>query len=320
MGRVEGVTNEICGEDRDGGSIPKSIDCIRICDVNITSSAHEDAIYSVKFSPIGNVLVTGSLDTQVKIWDAETGELKHELDDHSLGILSVDVHPDGDLAASTSIDSTIRIWDLSDGSLKIWTGQYSPDGKYYVTANPFGKVSLRKTEDYEVYTEYDTKETENRKNFPMCLRFSPNGKYIAVSTENALIHVLDTETGKKVHEFTGHAGCIRSVDFSNDSSLLISGSDDKTMNIYDVNQGNRIAKLKHEDWVVSVAASHKESGFVATGGCEGHIKLWDLGARASVCTLANDNEEPVWSISWNAEGNTFVAGFDDGSLRGWCSA
>jgi len=55
--------------------------------------------------------------------------------------------------------------------VKIWTGQYSPDGKYYVTANPFGKVSLRKTEDYEVYTEYDTKETENRKNFPMCLRF-----------------------------------------------------------------------------------------------------------------------------------------------------
>ena len=38
-----------------------------------TLTGHEDKVYSVHFSPNGNLVASGSFDDLVKIWDTETG-------------------------------------------------------------------------------------------------------------------------------------------------------------------------------------------------------------------------------------------------------
>ena len=38
-----------------------------------TLTGHSDIVFSVVFSPDGNLIASGSWDTLVKIWDTETG-------------------------------------------------------------------------------------------------------------------------------------------------------------------------------------------------------------------------------------------------------
>jgi WD40 repeat protein len=75
---------------------------------------------------------------------------------------------------------------------------------------------------------------DKKKIFMMELK-SPDNKILALGTDNDKIYLFDVESAKVLHKLTGHSGNpIRCLDFTPDGKHLISGSDDETINIYDV--------------------------------------------------------------------------------------
>ena len=74
---------------------------------------HSDSINAVQFSPDGKVVVTGSDDKTVRVWNARTGEAIHALEGHTAAVTSVSISPEGRIIASGSSDKTIRLWDMA---------------------------------------------------------------------------------------------------------------------------------------------------------------------------------------------------------------
>ncbi|KAJ7613251.1 hypothetical protein DFH06DRAFT_1015013, partial [Mycena polygramma] len=73
---------------------------------------HTQGIESVAFSPDGKLIISGSWDRTIRIWDAESGEqLGDPLEGHAHRVSSVAFSPDGKWIVSGSHDETIRIWD-----------------------------------------------------------------------------------------------------------------------------------------------------------------------------------------------------------------
>ncbi|BGP40077.1 proteinral transcription repressor [Rhodotorula kratochvilovae] len=90
---------------------------LTIDDITIAENGPVDAgVTSVVFSPDGNFLAAGSLDTMVRIWDAETGHLLDKLKGHRDSVYSVAFSPDGKFLVSGSLDKTLKMFDI--GSLK----------------------------------------------------------------------------------------------------------------------------------------------------------------------------------------------------------
>lgn len=56
------------------------------------------------------------------------------------------------------------------------------------------------------------------------VRYSPNGKFIVSSSEDASIKIWDSYTGVIIKTLTGHSTIIYSSCFTNDGSKIISGS------------------------------------------------------------------------------------------------
>ncbi|KAK4164225.1 WD40-repeat-containing domain protein [Cladorrhinum sp. PSN259] len=76
---------------------------------------HHNYIYSLAFSPKGNILASGSYDEAVFLWDVRAGRLMRSLPAHSDPVSGIGFCRDGTLVVSCSTDGLIRIWDTSTG-------------------------------------------------------------------------------------------------------------------------------------------------------------------------------------------------------------
>jgi WD40 repeat protein len=69
-------------------------------------------VYSIAFSPDGNLVAMASYDCAIKLWNIKTGKKLESLKGHEDMIWSVAFSPDGKLLVSGSFDNTVRIWTL----------------------------------------------------------------------------------------------------------------------------------------------------------------------------------------------------------------
>ncbi|ODV97059.1 hypothetical protein PACTADRAFT_74634 [Pachysolen tannophilus NRRL Y-2460] len=74
-------------------------------------NGHEDGITCLQFN--NDVLITGSYDTTVKIWNIKTGELLRTLSGHSKGVRTLAF--DDQKLITGGLDSTIKVWNYHTG-------------------------------------------------------------------------------------------------------------------------------------------------------------------------------------------------------------
>lgn len=65
---------------------------------------------AVAVAPDGQHIVTGGLDQEISIWDAQTGKRLALLSGHQGPVLAVALTPDGERIVSAGKDGTIRVW------------------------------------------------------------------------------------------------------------------------------------------------------------------------------------------------------------------
>ena len=116
-----------------------------------TLEGHGSAVYSVRFSPDGKRLASGSWDMTVRLWDAETGACVRTLEGHRHTVRSVCFSPDGRQVASGNSDNTVRLWNVETGEcVRTLEGHgatvrsvcFSPDGRMVASGSDDNTVRL----------------------------------------------------------------------------------------------------------------------------------------------------------------------------------
>ena len=215
--------------------------------------AHTSGLVEVAFSPCGKRLATGGNDSAVILWDAQTGNGEHIMQEHADQIRSLSFSADGVLLASAS-HTSICVWEVATGALlRGWKCvRFSPrDNNRLATAS--GSALL----------QWDVESGEKLCTFTgfFSCEFSPNGRTIATHSARG-VHLIEAESGILRLRLDCHQDFIHSVSFSVDGSKLATGGHDGSCKVWDSSTGERLHTFDLQteiyavswgrDWVLDV--------------------------------------------------------------------
>ena len=115
-------------------------------------------------------------------------------------------------------------------------------------------------------------------NTVIAVRFSPEGKRLASSSDDKTARLWDVVTGHCQQVLTGHTAQVYDLAFAPDGQRLVTAAFDGTARIWSVNTGTMQSELKDpfegRVYAMRAAAWSPDGNTIATGSLDGFIRLW----------------------------------------------
>ncbi|GIL56284.1 hypothetical protein Vafri_11626 [Volvox africanus] len=287
---------------------------------------HVDAVLSVAWSPRGGILASGGEDETVRLWHPASGQCTATMLGHAGCVRKVAWNPDGRTLASGSDDATIRLWDTSSGdctstleghSWPVTCVCWSPDGRDLVSGSTDQTIRI-----WDAGSGLCLGGLEE---FSYSVSWSPDGRTLAsggsIDPSVRLWDVAATigaaeETGGSGGAQQGHSDIVNSLAWTPDGKTLASGSDDRTIRLWDATTGECTSTLEGPlDRVFAVAWS-PDGRTLASGSRDMGVRLWN--AKSGGCTsVFKGHLDTVYSVAWSPNGTVLASGSGDKTIRLW---
>ncbi|KAG8721244.1 hypothetical protein FRC09_008200 [Ceratobasidium sp. 395] len=201
---------------------------------------HTAGIQAVTFSYDGRLIISGSLDSTIRLWDTRTGKSAGKPIYVGARVYSVVVSPDGSKIVGGCYGGTMTTYDAAAGTKlfsqyfshkrAISSLAFSPDGHRIVSATRDEAVRISDVSASDCTGHSLNGHTSSVSS----VAFSPDGRYIASGSFDKTIRIWDASTGVQTDSLHGHVDQVYAVAFTPDGSALVSGSFDKTIKLWNV--------------------------------------------------------------------------------------
>ena len=142
------------------------------------------------------------------------------------------------------------------------------------------------------------------------------GDIIAAGLCSGHVIILDAIAGTRVALLSGHTDWIASLAFSEDAISLVSGSDDKTIKLWDIQTGGVVKTFSgHTDPICSVSIS-PDHATIASGSNDMTIRLWDVETGGH--RVVEGYHSIAYSISFSpTNSERWISASGDHIVRWW---
>ncbi|KAF8268249.1 WD-repeat-containing protein [Lactarius quietus] len=242
------------------------------------------------FLPGDQYVVIGTKTGEMQIFDLSSSTLVETIKAHTATLWSVHTRPDQQALVTGSADKDIKFWNIE------WR-QVENDSKRK-TVSLVHTRTLKMTDDI------------------LSVRFSPNGKLLAVALLDSTVKVFYQDTLKFFLSLYGHKLPVLSMDISHDSKLIVTSSADKNVKIWGLDFGDCHKSIFAHDESVMQVAFEKKSHYFWTVGKDRLLKYWDGDKFESIQKLEGHHGE-IWALAVSNSANFVVTGSHDKSIRIW---
>ena len=314
------------------GIIPRPASFPGIKRWQMETAAPRTNVKSVDWSPDGKLIAAACESGQVRVYDADSLELKRILPGNSTRIPRVAWSPDGKALAATGaaddpshaasgIQNTVNVWNV-DGTLRskmtvpargtLAAVCWAPDGTRLAASDGLAVTVLSRDGEHLQHFRVGP-DIPGGVGTAMDLAWSPDDKWIGAAGHDKIVRLFESD-GTPGPVFEGHAAPSDCVAWSPDSKTLASGGNDTTVRLWNVD-GTAGPVLKLERQAHDIAWSG-DGKYLATASV-GTIELWNADGlqqrviEASAVGVVGAN---MWSLDWSPDDSRIVVSNDRNTL------
>jgi WD40 repeat protein len=253
--------------------------------VQVFDSASGHAVFKVPNSqgiaqsPDGKVLVTGSADATVNLWDLATGQKLDSFPGRGGKTYYSAFSADGQRLATVTTTGVVTVWDRAsrqelrrfsavEGAARI--SMFSDDGDRLWTVDKDNRVKVWDLRSGQLLLTLPTPVGQIHGH-----TISRDGRWIAMGYYDGAVRVYDVLTGEQPFRVDGQTGPVDSLCFSPDGRRLACTDASGVVKVWDTQTGHTaLAVHGHSDMAGNVAFS-PNGRVLATSGNDGIVNLWD---------------------------------------------
>lgn len=291
-------------------------------------NSHADQVNALAFSPDGQMLACADSAETIHIWHAIAWKTLQVLGDPGEETRCLAFHPDGKLLASAGVDRMIHLWDPRKGEL---VSGHNGAARHSICvaatregerlASTCGGTDLRV---WDVATGRPAPPGEVAG--ILAVTASPDGRWLVGGTADydARVQLWDAATGSRQLTMTGQRGAATALAIAPHSMMLASASaSDGTVWLWNLATGEPALLIIEaaDGCTVEALAFHPNGRFLAvggidwlaTGGSDGAICLWDITQPAKVALF----ERGTTSLAFHPSGKHLAAASLDDVVSIW---
>jgi WD40 repeat protein/serine/threonine protein kinase len=296
---------------------------------SLTIAAHNGKVHDAIYNSAGTRIASSGKDGRVKIWDAVTGKLVHDLPAQEERVHFPAFNPDGDRLAAANRDGGITIWDAATGGellalygvSPVFTAiAFSPDGTRLAAGGKGGIVHIWDSVTGKLLTTIP-----NPDGTPIIeLVYSPDGDSVYSYDLSGISNAWDVDSGEHLISSSPGLVCegtLWDAELSSDGRFHAMASFDGFAYVYQaVSQPGTAPRyemlydLAGHEGVVTGVALNPEGTILASSGFDGTARLWDLDTGEMSVQLT-DQLLPLEGIEFSPNGRQVVTAGGDGTVR-----
>ncbi len=269
-------------------------------------------VNAIAILPVRNLAVTGGTDSNLYVWDLETGERIATQPAHNDDISAIAYHRQGNLLASASQDGTVKLWQLQNNELSLretlsghagWVTAVaiSPDGRRIISGSSDKTIKI-----WDAARGSLQQTLTDHKSAVYDLAIAPDNTLVSASQDRT-IKLWDLATGQLQQTLTDHTAGVYSLALVPEEQTLISGSADRTIKLWHLPTGSLIATFTGHDSIVNSLEIIPDGKAVLSASSDGTVKMWRLATGEVLRTLQN-GQQAIRSLALSENGDFLITG------------